>query len=247
MAKPASGTALDTGHSLYANLLHAWAFLEGSGSTTADSRNGNTLTIGGTAAWATNGAGEPIIDMPSASGSQLDPASDVTLSNAQTWSLAWSAKQDVSGTAGIFAGNGSSSSSSFLFFNGGSLLRYRPLDPGVDSDFSGVTDFTQDDDWVLVFDQPNARLHLYRNGSEVSGSPDTTSVLGDFAITRLGSGGNSASFALVGDMTYFYVWDGRALSGAEAATLAVDPYVIFEGEAATPLAPPVFRRRRMFR
>ena len=36
--KPASGTGLDTGNALYSHIKNAWGFLEGSGTTSADSK-----------------------------------------------------------------------------------------------------------------------------------------------------------------------------------------------------------------
>jgi Carbohydrate esterase, sialic acid-specific acetylesterase len=230
MAKPASGATLDTGHSLYTSLLHAYAMLEGSGSTTADSRSGNTLTIGGTVSWATDGSGDAILDCAGGSTSQLDPASDIVLAHATSWSVAFRAKWDTAtGTLGGIAG----ASSNYIFFQSTSNLRYRPAaGSGSDSNFNcGADAFLTDANYLLVFNAATPSLSLYRNGTLVL--IDTTSIDGTITFARLAGLGATTSFALAGTMTYFYVWNGRALNATDASNLHSDPYAFFSPAGAT--------------
>ncbi len=104
MAKPASGTALDTGHSLYPSLSFADAFLEGSGTTTADSKNGNTGTLSSSGLWATDADGPVIRTVANNVQQPIALASPVVLSasGGVSWSIAWRTK--MAATSGSAAG-----------------------------------------------------------------------------------------------------------------------------------------------
>lgn len=239
MAKPASGSTLNTGHTLYSSLAACWAMLEGSGTTSADSRGSRTLTFagGGTPpTWSTDGAGDAVIAIGTAIANPLALASSLTLSSANAWSLAWRAKQDASGTAGIVCGS-STTSNNFLFFNGVTALRYRNSTP-TDYDYASAQPFTTDANYLLTYDPAAASgtLRLYKDAAEVSGSPKT-SVTGSLVMATLGGVSSVNTFALVGTITYLYVWDGRTLDGAEASALHADPYEFFGAGGAEPAAP----------
>jgi len=71
--------------------------------------------------------------------------------------------------------------------------------------------------------------HLYKNGSEVSGSPiDNAGVGLAMTITHL-LNGFTGSLAFVGTLSYLYFWTDRILTSTEAGTIDSDPYAIFSG------------------
>lgn len=240
MAKPASGTALDAGHALYTSLLHVWALLEGSTTTSVDSKGSNHLTLSSSGLWATNGGGENIIQIASETAGPLVPASAVAFDGSVDWSIALRAKQATSGTSGIVLGH-DNPNNRFVFFNGGSQFRVRQDGGSPDSDFS-LTTFTTTANYVLTYTVSDGKIRLYKDGTEINAGGITGN--GKLSIGKLGSFSES-TFGLVGDIEYVYVWSGRVLSGAEATALHADPYDFF-GAAVTPLAPPVFQRRMRF-
>lgn len=233
MAKPASGTPLNTEHALYTSLAAAWGMLEGSDGTSADSTgNGHTLTLGTGLTWTTI-SGEAALDSDgSTTGQALAITSPIACAGTSPWSFAWRAKQDASDNDGMIAGNeNNGGANSFIWFQGGTSLFFRSNAPSSYS-FTGLTNFTADANYLLVWDQAgDAKLHLYKDGSEIGTGMSVTA--NDAAITfrSLASGYDGAGlFALTGTITYAYLWSGRALTSADASTLHADPYVIFDTE-----------------
>lgn len=219
MPKPSSGSSLDTGHALYSSLLHAWGLLEGSGSSSVDSRNGNTLTLGTGATWTTNGSGEAVLVF-AGTGATVSPlASTVTLANGTNWSVAWAAKQTTTGNQGVLFAN----TTSGLLYQSATNFRYRSTTP-ADANFSGASPFTTTANYVLSYDSEANQVSLYKNGTLIS---TLTAPSGNLVATHIGSQGTTTSFRLLGQLEYLYVWSGRALNSTEAGTLNTDPYVVF--------------------
>jgi hypothetical protein len=240
MPKPTSGTSLDTGNSLYTNLSAAWAFLEGSGLSSADSVAGTydlTLISSASLFWGTDDAGDTslIFDVPETNPVRL--ANDLVLDGSVDWSLAFRISQKAEDTKGMFIGDGAQQA--YVFLNGsGNYLRVRNA-AGVQIFNYDVTaiDTTLDDDWVITYTQTSGTsgdYALYLNGVQVA----TDSGSGDLGnIDRIGNGATSSNFALAGSISYIYAWVGRALVLADAAALASDPYSVFESVNSVSVTP----------
>ncbi len=236
MAKPASGTPLDTGNALYTSLAAAWGMLENTGTTSADSTgNGHTLTSVGSngTAWGTSGGDVAITYTDDATSSPV--TTPITLLGTSSWSIALRGHQTASDTNGMLLGD-NTSTASFLWFNGGSEFRFRS-DGSTDYQFTGVTSFTADANYLLVYDQPGAHLHLYKNGSEVGTGFGVGANDAKLIVNTLGNGYTSNTFALTGALVYVYVWQGRALTLTDAGTLNSNPYGFFGSSSSLAITP----------
>lgn len=223
MAKPASGTALDTGHALYTSLSHVWAFLEGSGGTSADSKGTDTATLNG-GSWATVGS-DPVWRVATAAVNSITLGSTANLSGTADWSIAWRVKKSGQTYEGVIFGD----DFGFCLCNDGSSVFNRD-DNAVDNSFTGATTFTVLTDLLLTYDHAGNKMHLYQDGAEVTGSPLTPALSSSpIGITKLACGrsNSDATYSLVGDLHYVYLWAGRALTSTDAGTLDTNPYVIF--------------------
>ncbi len=244
MAKPASGATLDSGGSLYSQLTAAgsavWAMLEGSGGTSADSSgNGHTLTLAAWATWGTNGGGEAIINCAASSGQTLAITSPIHIASTTSWSLAFRLAGAAAGINASFGRASSSNSTVFWAYDTNFGYYVNPIS-GNNIVLSGATDWHTDANWLLVVDAPGLKIQLYRNGSEVSGSPYTiTGPDTEFYFVALGSGYDASGVnALIGSMTYAYLMNGYAASSSDATALNANPYSIFStgGGSIIPLA-----------
>lgn len=240
MGKPASGASLDAGNSLYSHLTAAgsavWAMLEGSGTTSADSSgNGHGLTLDGTCSWSTDGAGNAIVTYGGAAGGHACAVTGPPdLAGTSSWSFAWRGKITGANTFNVFAGGEASGSN--IDFVKGVRLEFDSKAGGSYKFDSYATDFLNDHDYLLVYDQPNARLHLYVDGAEVTGSPLTVAS-NDAAVkfASLGAGfDGSDSFSILGSLTYGYLMAGYAASSTDASNLHADPYSIFSAGGGSP-------------
>ena len=201
------------------NLRRAYRFAEAGGSTAddegADAADG---TIVGSAA-----LGGGLLDLPSG-GSCISVTS---LALTGDWTIAFRGKQDSSGTAGVLCGN-RSATTAFIFFHGGD--KFKVQIGATEYGFAGVTTFTTTADYCVVYDGTADELRLYKDGSHVETKTSVTT--GTFTVTGVGSGYNSDSFSLVGELDYWYAWD-RALSGTEAADVDTDPDSMFAAAAVS--------------
>lgn len=232
--KPASGTALDTGHALYTSLEAVWGLLEGSGTSTADSKGTNTGTLSGSGLWSTDANG-PIIHETSAVDNRGVAVTQFSFSGLENFSLAFGGKQTSSDNNGMVAGD-PDTVTNYIWWRSGNYLRVNAA--GTVSDFTSLTSFTTYADYVITFEFINGVSNLwrlYKNGTITADSPISNS--GVFQMDAVVGG--FATLTLVGDLSYFYVWRARVLSGAEATTLATNPYVIFQGGAPSFVAKPL--------
>jgi hypothetical protein len=240
VAKPASGTALDTGHALYPNLAGYWGFLENSGTTSNDSFGTNHVGTFSNATWGVDSAGDPCISLSTNNTAKPLPlTSTITLGGGSTpWSLAWRMKQTTSNTDGMLLGN-SANTADFVWHDGGAFLRYRNT-ASANADFA-ATVFTTEKDYVLTWDGTNARAYV--NGSADANNP--ISITGSLVIDTFGNGYDvaSAQFGLKGTISYIGYWTNRTLSGAEATSLAGNPYQIFSTGGGATKAPGCYQRR----
>jgi hypothetical protein len=124
MSKPASTAVLDTSNSLYTSLKAFWAMLEGSGTSSADKTgNGYTLTLDSSVTWSTDGVGDLCIAEATATKPVATVATGFTLANTADWSIAWRAKQTVSGNNGMVIGN--TANPNYIWMEGGTDLLVR--------------------------------------------------------------------------------------------------------------------------
>lgn len=243
MAKPASGTGLDTGHSLYTDLEAVYGLLEGTGSTSADSFGSNHLTLSGSGLWGSDGDGPILALTNNADNKPAELATRIGFNGTVSFSIAFGAKQTTSNTDGMVMGD-PDSAEPYVWFNGGNYLRVK-ADNGANADFTSLTSFTTQADYLLVYEfipSVSTLLYLYKDGTLTGDSPINIAV--DFIIDSLGNGFNTGSgaLALVGSLSYVYVWRGRALDATDASTLATDPYVIFAGGGGGGTGQPTMRR-----
>src|SRR5208283_3710507 len=192
MAKPAPGTAINTSDSqgLATGLLAAWGMLEGSGSTSADSTgNGYTLTLDGTVSWTTIGS-DPALSFAGSPSTPYKPASlasELIRAGASTndWSVAFRAKQTVSGTNGMVFGD--AATPDYCWLDGGNYLEFSAT--VANYNFTGVTLFTADHDYVLSYNHTGTQLSLYQDGTLIAAA----SASCDLKITTLGAGYTNAT------------------------------------------------------
>lgn len=203
MAKPASGSTLDTGHALATDMVACWPMLEGSGTTTADlTANNNDLTFaggGGAPTWSTDGSGDAIIAIGTQLTEPLNPASAISLgASLASWSIAFRAKQTTSGDKGMVFGDYSSTLPYFWFF-GGTFFGGRDNN-NQNLDLSSITSFTSDANYVIVYDGAADTYTLWKDGASVQ---QLTSIVScPVTIGTVGNAFNVSTFALVGSFTY---------------------------------------------
>jgi hypothetical protein len=260
MAKPASGTALNTGHALAPNFA-CWAFLEGSGTSSADSAGSRTLTLnGGTSfvTWTTDANGDPCLSFPNASAAPVTMVSAVQLAGTSSWSIAWRWKKTADNNQGTLFGTGNNGDPD-LFLAYASAGFEAIINTGSSSynafDFTSPTSWTTEANYVITFDHAagSNRFRLYKNGTEVASSPVNGLATMRLFFSIIGSGrdGISGTLALEGKLSYLYVWDARVLSSGEAGSLNTDPYAMFGagggGGLPIPVAMNLYRQQRNYR
>ena len=235
MAKPASGATIDTGVSLFNSMTACWPMLEGSGTTSEDLAGARDLTFaggGGAPTWSTNGSGEAIIALGTGLNAPLALASSLTLGAGNSWSIAFRAKQTNNDSQGQVLGN-TSDTASFVWLAGGSYFGVRNSN-GDDSNFSSLTNFTTDANYLVVYDVATGFVTLYKDGSAV-GSPQASGSSRSIVITHLGNGYTGSSLALIGNLTYCYAWDNYAATSTDATNLHNDPYFGLISGASDPI------------
>lgn len=232
MAKPASGTSLDTGHALYTSLVAAWGLLEGTGTSSADSTgNGHTLTLSSSGLWGTNGAGENILHITTGAHTPADIATPLLTASGTPWSIAFRAKQAASNNFGMVLGD-DDDINNFVWFQG-TQITYRPNGAAASYTWTGLT-LTTVYNYLLVYDGGTpGNVILYQDGVSL-GSKALATGHGAFSLDTIGNAYTSTTFAHVGDIEYVYVWNNRALNSTDAGTLHSNPYVIFSAPTNSP-------------
>lgn len=242
MAKPASGTALNAGHALAPNYA-CWAFLEGSGLTSADSVSGNTHALALTnnaaiVAWSTDANGDACVNFPNASATPITMAAPVTIPGSHSWSVALDFTKAADDTNDTPFGNGNNSLPEYWEFHTTGL--YEVINDGVNFtayNFSTPTSFTSRALYGFTFDHSagSNRLRMYKNGTEVASSPISGAASLRLYLSIIGSGydGVSASKGLQGKISLLYIYDDRVLSAGEWVTLTADPYAMFGTGSST--------------
>jgi hypothetical protein len=235
VAKPPSGTAIDTGHALYTGLTAAWLMAENTGTTSADDTgHGHTLTLADSAAWGTAG-GETVIAVPSPSGFGSRPlavSSPFTLSGASSWSVFFRMKMTSDDNSGTFIGDNDDTNNFISFFGSLDQLRVRSS-TSTDYIFS-VNSLTTEADVAVVYDQPGAKVHLYIDAVEVGTGASVAGNDAALSVDTLADGYSGGNLALVGHVKAGMVWGGRALTPTEVTSLHTDPYTLWPGSPPPP-------------
>lgn len=228
---------MDTGHALYPNLLACWPFYENTGNP-QDVKGTNHLTKDASVTWSTDSAGDVALAFSSSTVHQaLALASQISaFDGTVNFSLAWRMKQTTDNGNGVIAGD-ADGTTYYIWHRGGNYLFLSP----TTTNWPSVQPFTTEADYLLTYEfvvSTSNIVKLYKNGSLTS--EGAVSVAIALLIDTLGSGYGGDVSGLIGTMSYFYIWSGRVLSGAEAATLAANPYTIFMAGAGS--GPVVHRR-----
>lgn len=227
MAKPASGATIDSGNGDSTNLVGVWGLLEGSTTSSADSTgNGHTLTLSSSGLWGTDGNGDAALVIAAGAAAPAAIASPISFTNAQSWTIAWRAKVGGANNLGMVAGD-NSNTTDFIWMNAANgTLQVRD---------HNTTDFTYTvsaanlqalADYELSRDASGNTIALYRNGSLVQSQTCNSSTNGAFTFNTIGNSYTSTTFALVGTITYVYLWNA-AKGSTTASNLASNPYSIF--------------------
>jgi hypothetical protein len=238
MAKPASGTALDTGHALYTSMIHAWGLLEGTGTTITDSRGTNHGTLRSSGLWSTDADGPTVVETD---GTQRTIAlgSTVTIGASDAdFSIAWRAKQTTTNNNGMLLGP-NNTQAEYIWMRDANYARVNMN--GSSYNFTDLTTFTTNANYLLVRDFEAGvtdHLLLYKDGTLVR--EENSAGWGSIAFDTIMNGWTLADdLGLEGTLNYLYVWSGRALNSTDASTLHANPYVIFTGGGGGGLSIPV--------
>jgi hypothetical protein len=227
MAKPASGTALDTGHALYTGLAACFWFP--SGDLTADATGTRSLTIDGACSQGTDANGDSCLAIPSALSAPAALSSALSLAGNGDWSLAWRGKTTNADAQGMVLGN-NGNTSDFLWMFNSTALRVRDSAGGDVDPTSSLTSFVTEANYVVSFDRDQdgvGRFHFYKDGVEVGTGTSGGNNDHALSINCIGNGYTGSGFALIGTLSHVYVWSGRALSSSDASALNTNPYAMF--------------------
>lgn len=225
--KPYGVVGIDSALSLSDNLLSAHFFLEGAGTSTGDSKGSKTGTLSSSSVWTTDTDG-PLIAATGAE-TMTYPALFDLFDSTHSGSIAWRAKLTNNDAHGMLAQAGNASQ---LYMNGGNYFRVQGRN-GFQAQFSSVTSFTTQHDYVLTYTQTegNGTFRLYIDGSiSADGPVSWGNPTEGFSLDSLLLNSGGASY--IGTLSYFVTWQGHILSASEAAQLAANPYSLLHFKSA---------------
>ena len=242
--KPASTYILDSTNSLSTNMAGCWPMLEGSGTTTADkTSNANTATLTGGLTWGTPDSEGPNFQ-PSSGTEYLSLASNLVIPVNTSFSIAWACEipnigSDNSNT--IMLGDVVDSSQNFIWMHSTTYVEFwvSGLIPAGAQTLNISSSPATRHDYLLVaaYSSGSYTLTLYQDGT--ADTPITGLTAGSTAwnINAILNGYSSSGYSFYGQFEYLYIWSGRALAGADAATLSAigggNPYSIFKSGSAS--------------
>lgn len=231
MAKPASGSTLDSGHSLAANLVLALPFTEGSGLTSQDVSTGGRTWTRGSITWDTEGGDAVVSNASEANNGLL--SSTLSVAGNQNWSAAWRSKHAANLSFGVMAGVASSNLGMIYMRNdsGNRSCRFRDGSNNTGTINQADTFSTSVEDYVLTYDHAAQLLELWRDGVSVGSVSYTAGA--DWQINSV-IGGSTNPLAHTGTLHYFYLWDGRKLNSTEIGSLHTDPYSMLDAPGGDP-------------
>jgi hypothetical protein len=236
VAKPASGSVINTGNSLATSLSSAWGFLENTGTTTADPQGSRTGALDASVTWSTDVSGDPCLNFSSSTPDRPVSFTGFTLAGTSSWSIALRGNLAGSGSTQVFFGD-STTTNGYLQFQHGVGFTFRS-NAGTIYTFTGTTTYLTERDYVLAYDQPGAKVHLYIDGVESGTGLAVTGNDAALTIDNIGNGYSGGDLSFQGKLSYVYVWGLRALLLADASSLDTNPYQIFTSAAAPAMAAP---------
>ena len=230
MSKPAPGTPLDPANPLYTSLVAAWCFSEGSGSSSADCAAGHDLTLSAGVAWTTNGASEPILTFDGTATTPTSFTPQLHFLKTESWSVAWRGKTAAaSGSKGMLFG-AVGGGNDFAWMNpAAGTISIRDHVNNTATFAVSAANQAVTADYLVVRNTATTSISLYRNGSLIGTDGTWDSTRGEFYFSNIGNGYIGSAYSLAGTLEYVYPWQGRALTSADAVTLATTPYGIFTG------------------
>jgi hypothetical protein len=227
--KPPSGSALDTGGSLYSALTAAFGFLENTGTTSTDAKGGIVATFSSSPApaWSSDSEG-PFIHC-TADEQYLTLGSNIVIPINTSFSLAWGTK-NISAQSAI-CGNRLTSSNYMIQNTNSTLGMNQPLIGNQTYNDSLTSSVANRNDYVASFSYSGGSytVNLYENGTLQTSSPYTTAAnASTWTINSICKGLSSTGFGMRGDLYYLYICSGTALSSTDATNLRTNPYFVYQ-------------------
>lgn len=216
MAKPASGTAINgsDAQGLATGLKAVWAFLEGSGTTSADSTgNGFTLTLDTGITWITDADG-PLVQCAGTTHNIMNIATGFTTGNSWSVALGFSTTNGAGVNATVWSQTGGGA---FGLVIPGTEMLVRGS--GLDAAFTGATSFGTMANYLLTSD--NTHTTLYTNGTQTQQLAIANGTQTFNALCQ-----RPAGDYFNGEMKYLYVWD-VCRNSTDASNLNTNPWEFF--------------------
>jgi hypothetical protein len=215
--KPPSGSTINNSDAqgLATSLDRVYALLEGSGTTTADSKNSITGTFHSPAVWSSDTAGACV--------SSTGPAGYISLASSVSYpttvtqfSIAWGCTKAASDNLGQVCDP--------IIMRNSVPDIHLTLGVGGPWSWTPSGSMTSYHDYLLVWDMVGMTVVLYEDGVSL-GSFALSAGNGSLTINALL--GNNGSNNFNGKVDYLYVWKNRALTASDAANLHTNPYEFF--------------------
>lgn len=232
MAKPTVGTPLNTTNPFYTNLTNAWGILENSGTSLADSKSGNTITLGGGWSLTPDVNGNSVIASPSGM-SICTLAIPINLTARATWSLAW--KMVVYNNQSTIVGNSAAPNDSYLDVFGGTNSYYFSFinSDGTNENTSNAFMANPAFYHSYVLTSSGYALQYYQDQSAFKYSDVYTN--GSRLTINCFGGGGSTSTWFYGYLSYMFLWQGRQLTQADVSSFYANPWQLFSTSAPAPV------------
>jgi hypothetical protein len=237
VTKPAAGTALNTGSAFYSGLVNVYGFLEGAGTTIADSKGGNNGTTHDGSwstdaygpVWATthNGVAQPI--------SLASVINNLGTDGRGPYSVAFRFKTTTLNSTSILMG--AQGQANLFWPNGGNYLHIRGSggDGPAFTDPAVINGFTTAHDYIFTWNGTGLSNQpiLYVDGTQyVSPGIDPGHAMA-MPIDTISAYGLDTGYELSGYVSYIYFWNNRVLSPSEAITFAANPFQIFDASPSS--------------
>lgn len=231
MAKPVSGSALDTNSTYYDSLSNAWGFLEGSGTFSVDSRTRLNATFSHTdISWTTNASEAVISSTNTANHAWIDLNQTVSLEAGVSWTIAFNMHLNEFLSDGVLLANSAEDSYVAMMAGGSPHIRVYST-TGRLYTFTNFA-YTVASNYAIVYDSTIEQMLFYKDGAVSSGVDVLSPSESGLELNRMiGDSSALVGQTLEGVLRYMYIWPGRALDSSLVADLHTDPYRIYSSTA----------------